>query len=49
MAAVKSGKQLQKKWRNDNMVAAMQAVEKKALTVAAAAMKFKGPRKTLED
>ena len=47
MSAVKSGKELQKKWRDDNMVAAVLAVKKKVLTVAAAALKFKVTHKTL--
>lgn len=38
-----------KQWNNDDMVAAMKAVEKEALTISAAASKFKVPRKTLDD
>ena len=49
MAAVKSVKHQRKKWIDENMVAAMKAVEKKELTVAAAAIRFKVSRKTLED
>ena len=48
MAAVKTAKHQRKKWIDENMLAAMQAVEKE-LTVAAAAIRFKVARKTLED
>ncbi len=49
MATAEGGKQLRKQWSNDDMVAAMQVVEKKTLTVSCAAVKFNVPRKTLDD
>ena len=47
MAAVKSVKHQRKEWIDENMVAAMKAVEKKELTVTAAAVRLKVPCKTL--
>ena len=44
-----TGGKLRKQWNDDDMVAAMQAVEKKELTISAAATRFNVPRKTLDD
>jgi len=38
-----------KQWNNDDMVAAMKAVEKEELTISAAASKLKVPCKTPDD
>lgn len=47
--ATKTGKQLRKQWKNEDMVAAIEAVDEKKLSICAAANQFKVPRKTLDD
>ena len=38
-----------KKWNDEDMVSAMNAVEKKEMTIYSAAARFSVPRKTLDD
>ena len=47
--ALATGGKPRKQWSDDDMVAAMQAVEKKEPTISAAATQFKVLRKTLDD
>ena len=39
--ATKTGKQLRKQWKNEDMVAAIEAVDEKKLSICAAANQFK--------
>lgn len=47
--ALATGGKLRKRWSNDDMVVAMQAVEKEELSINAAAAQFKVLCKTLDD